>query len=213
MTLVIAGCEKNKKDCSDQVFSDKTFEQATKDFYAYQDVNEVIFVDSSGIEYKFKRELRVSNLKTNILKEDCEDGFKQTTFNCDQIIATFIGPDSTKFAFSYFVGFLDNETQFIESKLVDLLSISVYDASVVSNILKNRLNFITSNRGGQIDQLAQNQKHVNFVGNKKILNREFHKTIEQNESKEFQITFNQEFGLIAITNKSGEKLVFDRFVK
>lgn len=209
--FMIIGC--SKEDCLDITFPDKTFEQVTRSSNPYVDVDTVVFIDSTGQEYRFMRELSFSNLRPNILKEECGDGSRNITFNGDYTVESFIGPENTKFAFAYFVRFQENETQLIESNIVDLLSISIYDATVVSNILLNRLDYITSNKGGQVDAAVQNDANTLSKANLTLFGRQFNQIIEQKMSNKHKIIFNQEFGLVSITNLDGKKLVFDRFIK
>lgn len=207
------GCTTATEDCFDVELPYQSFMEVTKDFNPYKEVDTVVFVNSMGKEYKFKRELSFSNKRTNIQTADCSEGSKTITYTSDYSVHSYIGPDSTKFAFAYFVDFKENETQFKESTMFDLLGISIYDASQVSNLLLSRLTFITSNRGGEVDADSENKNHSIRKESTTILGRKFNNVIEQKDPNNHRIIFNQEFGLVYITNLQGEELVFDRFIK
>lgn len=195
-----------KNNCNTKTFEDQIFDQETLNYKANEIGNLVIFLDQDSIEHEYILS-PTSGLTSgsNYFDSGCEDAF----YEANKKLMRLRGPENNVIAFSYLITFIESENSLKNERLVDLLTISIFDESSGISKTLNQFQIITSNKNGEVNKEEFNNLNFSIKNNVTIQGKEFDEVFESNNSN--PIIYNKEIGVVAFFDKNNKQLVFDRF--
>ena len=213
--ILFLSCEENKNDpieqidCNALIFEDKELTEESKDFYMYENAETVIFKDSVNNEY-------IAQVEFSEEEELFEESFEcdanieqQISFNrrTKRVELAFPADSILSVKFILRTEFERNETEFIETNLIDELVI--WDKRIFPGNTGGggKQTYATSVRQSnyQLDEINENFQHYDDF---ELFGNSFGKVFKTINITPFYIS--KELGIVMIKDLTGKTLIFDR---
>lgn len=222
--MLFFACNKEDSECKTKYLGEFPFAQETKEFYIYKDAQRLIFRDSSGHEYVFKKEVNIDNLAIDTefnTEIGCYTGNKGVEFKRDAYRITFSGPDENltdlispndKIIIEKFVGFQIGEEDYELNNLMDFFTISVFDYSngAAKSLNTIQLNIITSNRGNGLDIESINNEAFDYVDSINFFGNTYEEIYQLEGLFNRTLSYSKKSGIVSFVNSDNVHLFFDK---
>jgi len=217
-------CNKENNGCKTIYLGEFSFTQETEEFYIYKDAQRLIFRDSSGNKYIFKKEVNIDNLAldTEYTTEiGCYTGDEGVEFKGDEHRITFSGPDDNPndltspndvIIIRKFVGYQKSEENYESNNLMDFYEVSVFDHSNGGTKLLEtiELNIITSNRGNGLDLESLNNEAFDFIDSITFFSDTYEDVFQLEGLFNRTLNYSKKSGIVSFVNSDNVHLIFDK---
>lgn len=199
----------NLQECPTIQLGNQTFDEESLEYQVYNNRNNIVFIDSTGKDHVYTAEL-VLNQNSNYFSTTTCNGLEQTVvYEGSRVFMTFEGPDSTRIVFRHTIEFVEDEVFFLESRMVDVVNISIIDGRTAPERILKNLKIITSDKDGEIDIRPINDDNYEIEPIEDVYGKTFRNIFRT--KTENPIGFTLELGVVSFHNWKNQLMVFDRF--
>ncbi len=197
-----------EENCQNLNYGDQYLDPLSLTFESGANTNAIIYKDSTGLEHRYELTLDLDLQATHLHPDTCADQLIFTSHDPEHIIRSFLNQNNTRVAYAQIVDFLDEEQNFEEGRLVDILKLSVYDDNSPPDIL-GRICIMTSSRGGSLDQEDYNSTQFIEHDSLVLFNKSFYNVFEQKQGAG-KMYYTSTEGIVSFTDNTGLQLILDR---
>lgn len=196
------------ENCQNLNYGDQYLDPISLTFESRANTNAIIYKDSTGQEHRYELSMDLYLHTSHLHPDTCEDNLIFISHDPDHYLRSFLNQNNTRLAYVQIVDFLDEEQNYDEGRLADILKLSVYDDNSPPDIL-GRICIMTSSRGGSLDQGDYNSTQFIEHDSLILLNKSFYNVFEQKLGSG-KIYYSRTEGIVSFTDNTGLQLIFDR---
>lgn len=197
-----------EESCLNLNYGDQYLAPISLTFESGENTNAFIYKDSTGQEHRYELYMDLYLHSTHLHPDTCEDNLIFYSHDPDHYLRSFLSQNNSRLAYVQIVDFLDEEQNYSEDRLADILKLSVYDDNSPPDIL-GRICIMTSSRGGSLDQGEYNSSQFIEHDSLVLLDKSFYNVFEQKLGAG-KIYYTRTEGIVSFSDNTGLQLVLDR---